>query len=75
LAERKISQSWSGLRPATPDLLPILGQTVNKGYFVAAGHYCDGILLAPITAEVMRQVICGLRPELDLSAFTPNRFG
>jgi glycine oxidase len=56
-------------------LLPILGQTVNKGYFVAAGHYCDGILLAPITAEVMRQVICGLRPELDLSAFTPNRFG
>jgi glycine oxidase len=74
IAEGKILQSWAGLRPATPDLLPILGQTEIKGYFTAAGHYRDGILLAPITAEVMREVISGLRPELDLSAFTPSRF-
>jgi glycine/D-amino acid oxidase-like deaminating enzyme len=74
IAEGQILQSWAGLRPATPDLLPIMGRTAIKGYFVATGHYRDGILLAPITAEVMRQVVCGLRPELDLSAFTPNRF-
>ena len=45
-----------------------------KGYFIAAGHYRDGILLAPITAYLMAQVVRGLQPELDISAFTPGRF-
>jgi len=43
-------------------------------YFVAAGHYRDGILLAPVTALVMSQVVRGLKPEFDLSAFSAARF-
>ncbi|HEY1802617.1 MAG TPA: glycine oxidase ThiO [Terriglobales bacterium] len=70
----KLHQAWAGLRPGTADALPILGETAARGYFVASGHYRDGILLAPITAKVMAQVICGEKLELDLSAFSPLRF-
>ena len=70
----KLHQAWAGLRPGTVDGLPILGETSARGYFVATGHYRDGILLAPITAEVMAQVICREKCEHDLSAFSPLRF-
>jgi len=62
------------LRPGTPDALPILGATATPGYYVATGHFRDGILLAPITAEVMTAVIEGRTPEHDLTAFSPARF-
>lgn len=65
---------WAGLRPGTPDDLPILGVTSTPGYFVASGHYRDGILLAPITAEVMSSLLLGQIPEVDLTAFAPSRF-
>jgi glycine oxidase len=74
LADAKILEDWAGLRPGTPDALPILGETQTPGYFVATGHFRDGILLAPITAEVMAAVIEGRKPEHDLSAFSPARF-
>jgi glycine oxidase len=74
LADAKILESWAGLRPGTPDALPILGETRTRGYFVATGHFRDGILLAPITAEVMTAVIEGRQPEQDLTAFAPARF-
>jgi len=74
LAQARILEAWAGLRPGTPDNLPILGATETPGYFVAAGHFRDGILLAPITARVMAQVICHERPDHDLSAFSPARF-
>jgi glycine oxidase len=74
LADAKILESWAGLRPGTPDALPILGETETHGYFVATGHFRDGILLAPVTAEVMAAVIEGRKPEHDLSAFSPSRF-
>ena len=74
LADAKILESWAGLRPGTPDALPILGETRTRGYFVATGHFRDGILLAPITAEVMSAVIEGRQPEQDLTAFSPARF-
>ena len=60
LGEGRLLEDWAGLRPGTPDDLPILGATVLPGYFVAAGHFRDGILLAPVTAHVMAQVITGL---------------
>ncbi|HXY16192.1 MAG TPA: glycine oxidase ThiO [Terriglobales bacterium] len=71
----RILQDWAGLRPGTPDGLPILGATSVGGYFVAAGHFRDGILLAPATALVMAQLITGSRLEHDIAAFTPARFG
>jgi glycine oxidase len=70
-----ILESWAGLRPGTPDGLPIMGRTNREGYFVATGHFRDGVLLAPITAVLMAQLILGGgQPQFDLSAFSPSRF-
>jgi glycine oxidase len=74
LRNAKILEDWAGLRPGTPDSLPILGATSTPGYYVATGHFRDGILLAPITARVMTDVIEGKHPEHDLAPFTPARF-
>jgi glycine oxidase len=74
LAEAQIVEAWAGLRPGTPDKLPILGETSIPGYFVATGHFRDGILLAPVTARVMGQVIAGQKPEVELAAFAVGRF-
>ncbi|MGH9512149.1 MAG: glycine oxidase ThiO [Terriglobales bacterium] len=74
LKESRILEAWAGLRPATPDNLPILGFTAIPGYFVATGHFRDGILLAPNTAKLMTQVIIGKRPDYDLSALSTARF-
>jgi glycine oxidase len=74
LAEARILETWAGLRPGTPDGLPILGATPTPGYFVATGHFRDGILLAPVTARIMGQVIAGKKPEFELRRFGAERF-
>jgi glycine oxidase len=74
MGQARMLESWTGLRPATPDNLPIMGATATSGYFICTGHYRDGILLAPISARVMSQVVLGKAPDFDLSAFTPSRF-
>jgi glycine/D-amino acid oxidase-like deaminating enzyme len=75
LASARVHDDWAGLRPGTPDELPILGESHVRGYFIASGHYRDGILLTPITAQVMTAVILG-KPSLhDLTPFSPARFG
>lgn len=70
----RILEDWAGLRPATPDALPILSATPAAGYFVATGHFRDGILLAPATARVMAQLIQGEQPDVDLTPFSVERF-
>jgi glycine oxidase len=74
LRNAKILEDWAGLRPGTPDALPILGATATPGYYVATGHFRDGILLAPITARVMAEVITGTNCNYDLKPFSPARF-
>ena len=74
LASAPITQSWAGLRPGTPDDLPILGPTNIPGGFVATGHFRNGILLAPITAQIMADLIQGRPSPLDIRAFSPDRF-
>ena len=74
LAQARVHEAWAGLRPGTPDGLPILGATPTPGYFVAAGHFRDGILLAPVTAHLMARVVSGCAPEYDISAFSFQRF-
>lgn len=74
IGQGRILEDWAGLRPGTPDGLPIMGKTEIENYFVATGHYRDGILLAPITARVMGQVICGGPVEFDIGRFSSNRF-
>jgi glycine oxidase len=74
LEKARFLDAWAGLRPATPDRLPIIGVTETPGYFVATGHFRDGILLAPITAKVMAEVITGKQPSIDISNFSASRF-
>ena len=57
LASAEIIETWAGLRPGTPDHLPILGPTDIEGLLVATGHYRNGILLAPVTAKLLREWI------------------
>ena len=76
LPELKSAQfvsAWSGLRPGTPDGLPIPGESGIPGLFLAAGHFRNGILLAPVTARVMADLLTSGRPR-DLSAFALARF-
>jgi glycine oxidase len=68
------ADAWAGLRPDTPDHLPILGATDIEGYFTATGHYRNGILLAPITAQLVGEVILGRKPSMSLEPFSPLRF-
>jgi glycine/D-amino acid oxidase-like deaminating enzyme len=74
LENAHLLEAWAGLRPGTPDNLPILGATPTPGYYVATGHFRDGILLAPVTARIMASVIAGGDPEFDLSPFAVERF-
>jgi len=75
LAEAQVLDSWSGLRPGTPDDLPSLGLTDTPGLLMATGHYRNGILLAPVTAKLARGWILGERAlPIDTSAFSPMRF-
>ena len=74
LRDAKILEDWAGLRPGSPDALPILDASATPGYFVATGHFRDGILLAPITGQVMADVISGEKPSHDLRAFSLERF-
>lgn len=69
-------EHWAGLRPGTADGLPLLGSAADDGssrVFVAAGHFRNGVLLAPATARVMAQVMLGEQPSVNLSAFSPTR--
>ena len=73
-------EAWAGLRPATPDGLPLLGTLpqpagdASPPHFIAAGHFRNGILLAPATAILMADLIENHVPALDLTPFAPARF-
>lgn len=73
-ADAPVVESWAGLRPATTDLLPVLGACARAGHFIASGHYRNGILQAPGTALVIADLLEGKPPILDLSALSPLRF-
>jgi len=59
LRDFTVSEMWAGLRPGTPNQRPFLGQTKLDGYFLATGHYRNGILLAPVTAKLLADEIQG----------------
>jgi glycine oxidase len=74
LIRGKLQRTWAGLRPVTSDGLPIIGAEPRlPGLWYATGHGRNGILLAGITGVLIRQLIGGERPAMDLSAFTPER--
>ena len=74
LGSAPIIESWAGLRPGTPDDLPILGPADAPRVFVASGHFRNGILLAPVTAKIMADLVAGKAPGFDIGAFAPSRF-
>lgn len=75
LAPAQVVETWGGLRPMTPDGRPILGRDPEVASLVyACGHGKNGILLAPLTAECIVDVIAGARPQFDLAPFSVARF-
>jgi glycine oxidase len=74
LARAHIEETWAGLRPDSPDHLPILGPTDVEGLLIATGHFRSGILLAPITARLIREWITLGSVGVDCDRFSPLRF-
>jgi glycine oxidase len=75
LAYSEIASTWAALRPGNPDGLPILGALPGwENVSVATGHFRNGILLAPITGQLMAQHILEDKTKTDLTPFSPNRF-
>lgn len=75
LAHAPFVSAWGGLRPATPDRLPVLGPADGlEGLLLATGHYRNGVLLAPITGSTLAALALGQEPEPDLAPFSPGRF-
>ena len=68
-------EAWAGLRPATRDLLPVLGFSPSVSNVLwAAGHFRSGILLSAITGEIIVDLVQGRRPAVELGAFSAARF-
>jgi glycine oxidase len=75
LAGADVRRTWAGLRPMTPDGLPIIGGEPRlSGLWYATGHGRNGILLAGITGLLIKQLLAGEPPDEDLGAFSPERF-
>lgn len=67
-------ESWCGFRPFAPDSLPIIGPMQDKGLWAATAHYRNGILLAPITAELIAEAIISDNASGLIEKFAPGRF-
>ncbi|MCB0870788.1 MAG: glycine oxidase ThiO [Solirubrobacterales bacterium] len=73
VAEMEFLGATAGLRPGTPDNLPVIGRTEIEGLILATGHYRNGILLAPVTAKSVAGLIGGEEPGA-IGAASPHRF-
>lgn len=70
-----VERVWAGLRPGTPDDLPVLGPDPEvRGLLYATGHFRNGLLLAPITARIVEELVLEEEAELDIAPFRPGRF-
>jgi glycine oxidase len=76
LGQTLLLETWAGLRPKNAlDDWPVIGVDANyRGLLYATGHYRNGILLTPITAQVVSELVLGGNPSINLSAFSPARF-
>jgi glycine oxidase len=75
IAQAPMVSSWAGLRPATPDLLPIIGPDPDLPALIyACGHSRNGILMAPLTADCVTAFAVGDAPPVDVGAFRVDRF-
>ena len=72
--EMPLAETWCGFRPGSRDNAPIIGETEIPAFFIATGHYRNGILNTPVTAEVMSEIMLGGQPPEFLAPFSPLRF-
>ena len=73
LASAGFAGAWAGLRPGSMDGMPVLGESEVPGLYFAAGHFRNGILLAPVTATLMAEAVTAAAPR-ELDPFSPARF-
>jgi glycine oxidase len=74
-AEATVAAAWAGLRPGTVDGRPLIGRLHRwQGLTLATGHFRNGILLAPITGELVSDLLANRRPRLPIGDFDPGRF-
>lgn len=74
LTGRPILETWTGIRPGSPDHAPLIGEGSLPGAILACGHYRNGVLLAPLTANLVADAIEGERESPFAEAFNPARF-
>ncbi|MFJ3301799.1 glycine oxidase ThiO [Streptomyces sp. NPDC086549] len=75
ITELPLTETRAGLRPGSPDNAPLLGPTDLDGLLLATGHFRNGVLLTPVTGDVMAHVLAtGELPD-EARPFTPKRFG
>ena len=75
LADAEVEQSWAGLRPGSPDGLPLLGPVPGiRGLFVAAGHHRNGLQMSPGTGRLIARLVTGRDPGVSLDGLTADRF-
>ncbi len=70
----RFSRAWAGLRPDTADHLPILGYREHENLAFATGHFRNGILLAPITAQLITELLLTGSTSQAIAPFSPRRF-
>ncbi len=76
LRNAEVATAWAGLRPGSPDGLPVIGRVPGKdNVFVATGHFRNGILLAPVTGALLTELVLEGRLDERLAPFGPERFG
>ncbi len=73
LSSASLISTWAGLRPWTDDQLPFLGESPKPGLILATGHFRNGILLAPITARLIGQLLRREKTSVDLKPFRYRR--
>jgi glycine oxidase len=75
LRHAEVVRCWSGLRPASPDELPVLGPVPGlSNVFVGAGHFRSGLQMSPGSAAILADVICGSETVISLEGLTIDRF-
>lgn len=74
VAELELLETSAGLRPGTPDNAPLLGWSSVAGLMIATGHYRNGILLTPVTADCVASMLAGEESPAVFGPFTPERF-
>jgi glycine oxidase ThiO len=75
LSRSDATRSWAGLRPVTPDMLPMLGlDPEHQSIVYACGHSRNGVLMAPLTGDLIADLVTGTPLSFDLAQFRPGRF-